>query len=50
MQRVSVRTLVLLLELLAFVLAYQCHNEAPPAKADVVWLAEEPLAPPPETT
>ena len=50
MQRVSVRTLVLLLELLAFVLAYQCHNETPSAKADVVWLAEEPLAPPPEAT
>lgn len=30
MQRVSVRTLVLLLELLAFVLAYQCQHWAAP--------------------
>ena len=50
MRRVSIRTLLLLLELLAFVLAYQCQNWTPPAKADAVWLAEEPLAPQPEIT
>lgn len=39
MQKVSVRTLVLLIELLAFVLAYQVQNWTPPAQASVVWLA-----------
>jgi hypothetical protein len=38
MQRVSVRTLVLLIELLAFVLAYQAQNWTPPAQTSVVWL------------
>jgi hypothetical protein len=41
MRRVSVRTLVLLMELLAFVVAYQCLDWTKPAKADVIWLAPD---------
>lgn len=41
MRRVSVRTLVLLMELLAFVVAYQCLDWTKPAKADVIWLAAD---------
>jgi hypothetical protein len=39
MQRVSMRTLVLMLELLAAVVGFQCITVARPAKADAVWLA-----------
>ena len=39
MQRVSGRTLVLLLELLAAVVAFQYLAAARTAKADAVWLA-----------
>lgn len=38
MQRVSMRTLVLMLELLVAVVAFQ-YTAARPAKADAVWLA-----------
>ena len=37
-QRVSIRTLVLMLELLAAVVGFQ-YTAARPAKADAVWLA-----------
>ena len=39
MQRVSVRTLVLMLELLLAVVAWQYLTVAKPAKADAIWLA-----------
>lgn len=39
MQRVSLRTLVLVLELLAAVVGFQCVTAARPAKADAIWLA-----------
>lgn len=39
MRRVSFRTLVLLIELLAFVVAYQCLDRAALVKADAIWLA-----------
>ncbi len=42
--RVSIRTLVLLLELLAAVVGFQCVAAARPAKADTVWLAGDCLA------
>jgi hypothetical protein len=41
--RVSVRTLVLMLELLAAVVGFQCVTAARPAKADAVWLAGDAL-------
>jgi hypothetical protein len=47
MQRVSIRTLVLLLELLTAVVALQYVTLAQPVKADVVWLATDFVAPPP---
>jgi len=54
MQKVSIRTLVLLIELFAAVLAHQCLAWVPPAQAEVIWIAtepnepNEPPAPPPE--
>jgi hypothetical protein len=39
MQRVSIRTLVLVLELLAAVVGFQCVTAARPAQAGAVWLA-----------
>jgi hypothetical protein len=44
MQRVSLRTLILMLELLVAVVAFQYRNMAHPAKADAVWLATESVA------
>jgi len=41
MKKVSVRTLVLLVELFAVVLAYQYMAWTPPAQAEVIWLATE---------
>jgi hypothetical protein len=38
MQRVSLRTLVLMLELLAAVVGFQYVMAARPAKADAIWL------------
>jgi hypothetical protein len=38
-QRVTIRTLVLMLELLAAVVGFQCVTAARPAKADALWLA-----------
>jgi len=43
MQRVSIRTLVLVLELLAAVVGFQYLATARPAKADAVWLAGDSL-------
>ena len=51
MKRVSVRTLVLLVELFATVCAYQCLAWTPPAQAEGIWLVVEPNEtddPPPE--
>jgi hypothetical protein len=42
MKRTSVRTLVLLLELLAAVTAYQFLAWTPPAHAAAVWLGDDP--------
>jgi len=39
MQKVTLRTLALLLELLAAVVAFQCVTAVRTAKADAVWLA-----------
>jgi len=39
MQRVSVRTLVLMVELLIAIVALQCLPAAKPVKAGAVWLA-----------
>jgi len=53
MKRVSVRTLVLLVELFAAVLAYQYIAWTPPAKAEAIWLVADPNEtddPPPEIT
>lgn len=44
MQRVSMRTLVLLLELLAAVGAFQYMTAARTAKADAVWMAGDGVA------
>lgn len=44
MQRVSMRTLVLMLELLAAVVAFQYMTAARTAKADAVWLAGDCIA------
>jgi len=41
MKRVSVRTLVLLVELFVTVLAHQYIAWTPPAQAEVIWLATE---------
>ena len=41
MQRVSIRTLVLMLELLAAVVGLQIVATARPARADAVWLARD---------
>ena len=46
MQRVSIRTLVLLLELLISVVAVQYVTMATPVQADAVWLATDFVAPP----
>lgn len=46
MQRVSMRTLILMLELLVAVVALQYLTMAQPVKADVVWLATDFVAPP----
>ena len=43
MQRVSLRTLLLTVELLAAVMAFQ-YTAARPAKADAVWLAGDCIA------
>jgi hypothetical protein len=48
MQRVSMRTLVLMLELLVAVVAFQ-YTAARPAKADAVWLAGTCVAVPQST-
>ena len=45
MPRVSLRTLVLMLELLVAVLALQYVAMAQPAKADAVWVAADGLVP-----
>jgi hypothetical protein len=39
MQRVSIRTLALMVELLLAVVALQCLPPAKPARASAVWLA-----------
>jgi hypothetical protein len=49
MQRVSMRTLVLLLELLAAVVAFQYLAAVRTAKADAVWLAGDCSAGPSST-
>ena len=41
MQKVSVRTLVLLFELFAAVLAHQCLAWSAPARAEAIWLGVE---------
>jgi hypothetical protein len=48
-QQVSIRTLVLMLELLAAVVGFQCVTAVRPAPADAVWLAGHcsALIPPP---
>jgi len=46
MQRVSMRTLILMLELLTAVVALQYVTLAQPVKADAVWLATDFVAPP----
>jgi hypothetical protein len=43
MQRVSLRTLALMVELLVAIMAFQ-YTVARPAKADAVWLAHDGLA------
>ena len=43
MQRVSIRTLVLTVELLVAVVAFQ-YTAARPAKADAIWLAGDRIA------
>ncbi|MBM4024583.1 MAG: hypothetical protein FJ280_04150 [Planctomycetes bacterium] len=45
MQRVSLRTLVLMVELLLAIIALQYITLAGPAQADAVWLASEGIAP-----
>lgn len=45
MKRVTIRTLILLVELLAVVAAYQFTTWAPPAGAAVVWLDGAPAEP-----
>ena len=45
MNRVSVRTLVLLVQLLMVVTAYQYLACATPVRADVVWMDDEPEVP-----
>jgi hypothetical protein len=42
MKRTSVRTLILLVELLAVVVVHQCIMWAPPARAAMVWLDDDP--------
>jgi len=44
MQRVSIRTLVLMLELLVAVVALQYVTLVKPARADAVWLARDCVA------
>lgn len=39
MQRVTIRTLALMVELLLGVVALQCLPQAKPPRADAVWLA-----------
>ena len=46
MPRVSLRTLILMLELLVAVAALQYLTMAKPVKADAVWLATDFVAPP----
>ena len=46
MSRVSMRTLVLMLELLVAVVALQYLAMAKPVKADAVWVASDFVAPP----
>ena len=41
MQRVSIRTLVLMVELLAAVVGFQYVMAARPVKADAIWLARD---------
>jgi hypothetical protein len=44
MQRVSIRTLVLMLELLVAVVGFQRVTATRPLKADAVWVAREGIA------
>ncbi len=48
MQRISVRTLTLLLLLLVSVLTHQYVRLVPSAKADAIWLDDDPNEPGPE--